>query len=44
MVIERRSYGNPARTLDVDALSSDIDVIGQVEVCILCGVALLNVL
>ena len=44
MVIERRAYGDPACALDVDALSRDIDVIGQIEVCVPCGVALLNVL
>ena len=44
VVVERRSYGNPARTFNVDPLSRYVDVIGQVEVCILCGVALLNVL
>ena len=44
MVIERRAYGDPACALDVDALSRDIDVIGQIEVCIPCGIALLNVL
>ena len=44
MVIERCSDRHPARTLDIYALSCDVYIIRQVEVCILCRVALLNIL
>ena len=44
VVIERRSDGNPARALGVEPLGRYVYVVCKIEVCLLCRVALLNVL
>ncbi len=44
MVIERRSDGDPARALGVEPLSRYIYIVRQIEVCLPCRIALLDVL